>query len=174
MLPFKEVGSGRMRFAPVKDRFSKETKKGSGATTKGGPNKKKKVQNNIEAKIGCLRFRLGETSPEGAIQFCKEVTHTGQDTSWPEISSQARRNESNCRPITAPSLGPPCRTRPNSAASRGNAALSMEQLPVMASKNDKDDSNDFDDNGIDDVDANNADSDDVADGDDDWFDVVRI
>ena len=179
-LPFNEVGSGRMRFAPVKDRCRIEKKKGS-ATTKGRPTSKKKARSDadVKARGGCLRFKLGGTSPEGAIQFCKELTHADQDSSWPEISCQAGRNESSSTTF----LGPPCTpcNTSNAAASEGNSSLSMERLPVATCSStfpergddkdkEKDDKGDSD--VIDDGVGASADVACADDEDDDWFDVV--
>ncbi len=85
-VPFSEVGSGRMRFAPLKGQCSKEKKKEYTATKRRPNNtsKAKKVRRN-EEKGGLLRFRLGETSPRGGIKVCKELTSAGQDASWPEV-----------------------------------------------------------------------------------------
>eukprot|EP00794_Sanderia_malayensis_P001574 gene1574-1740_t len=171
-VPFSEVGSGRMRFAPVKGQCSKEKKKGSTATKRRPNNtsKAKKVGRKDE-KGGLLRFRLGETSPQGAIQFCKELTNAGQDALWPEVC-QVRRNESRIKPPITSSLGPqpPSATR-CAAAGESTAlpmALPMEQLPMAPCKAVLDrggnDDSDEDDRNDSKIDA------DVDDGDD-WFDV---
>ena len=126
-----------------------------------------------DEKGGLLRFRLGETSPQGAIQFCKEVTNAGQDASWPEVC-QVRRNESRIKPPITSSLGPqpsPSTTR-CAAAGESTAlpmALPMEQLPMAPCKAVLDKGGN-DDSGEDNRNDSEIDAD--VDHGDDWFDVV--
>ena len=161
---FSEVDSGRMRFAPVKDRSSKEKKRVSTAV-KEGPSTTKKVQRDVKAKTGYLRYRLGETCPESVVQFSKEIFNAKQDASWPEVC-QVRRTESSCLPIEASFVRLPrttiCSTSSTVAAGSTAAPTPHQRVATDNSAgNKKETTSGFEKHG------------DVGNCEDGWFGMVR-